>query len=219
MARTPPRPAPRTALLTAAGYDHEVPRAACAARLNVLVTEELVLLLLPELIKAQAMVEAEIACSAARACNEEGHIVAGSAPIYKRFFAKNLLFQLAFFSSKLFLGFAGKVAAAEERELAGEAEPAKAAEGIALSPITRRLDERLARRLDPMKTVLDFIVGAVSQAAPATAAAAVGAAAASALGAAAAASGRRLQRRRWGPRPQRRRCRQCPAAARRSASR
>ena len=52
---------PLAALLAAAGYDHESPRAACAAHLSILVTEELVLLLLPELIKAQAQVEAEFA--------------------------------------------------------------------------------------------------------------------------------------------------------------
>jgi hypothetical protein len=212
---------PLAALLAAAGYDHEMPRAACAAHLSIPVTEELVSALLPELIKAQALVETEfadvstgseakakrlfcargcghalrlivdtfIACSAARARNEDGHIVADSEPIYKRFFAKNLLFQLPFFSCRLFLGFAGKVAAAEERELAGEADSAEAAGGIALSPGKRAIDELFVRRLEPLRATMSLLVGANSQAAPATAAAAVGAAAAeSAVGPAAAAS-------------------------------
>ena len=194
------------ALLAAAGFDHEVPRAAHAAHLSVRVTEELVSALLPQLFTAQAQVEAQfktvttgaeakakclfcargcgralqlivevfIACSAARARTEGGDILMDTEPIYKRFYAKNRLFQLPFFSSQVFLDFAGLVAAAEERERSGAVEPdAAEAAGLGMSPIAARIDAVISRRLSPLDAKMQTILGAISQAGPATAAQAV----------------------------------------------
>jgi len=197
---------PMSALLAAAGFDHQAPRAAHAAHLSIRVTEELVTALLPQLITAQAQVEAEfktvttgaeakakrlfcargcgralrlivevfIACSAARARTEDGHIRMDTEPIYKRFFAKNRLFQLPFFSSQVFLAFAGLVAAAEVREHAGAVEPdAEEAAGLGMSPVAARLDIVISRRLAPLQADIQALLGTVSQAGPATAAQAV----------------------------------------------
>ena len=114
---------PIAALLAAAGYNQETPRAATAAHLHVPVPAGLVAELLPSLIKAEADVEAEfasttsgaeakakrlfcargclralrliveitIACSAARARDEEGRIIAALKPIYLRFFARYIM--------------------------------------------------------------------------------------------------------------------------------
>lgn len=177
---------PLAALLAAAGYDHETPRAACAAHLAVRVSDSLVQAMIPELAKAQAVVEAEfstvssgmeakgkrlfcargcgralhvifqtfIACSAARARDEHGCIIAKSQPLYKRFYSKNRLFQLPFFSSELFLNFAGQIHAAEEGELIG-ASPASTTG--ALSPIASRLEAQLTRKLGPIEAKLDAV--------------------------------------------------------------
>jgi hypothetical protein len=197
---------PLAALLGAAGFDHEAPRAARAAHLCVPITVELEKALLPQLIETTMHVDAElqatttgaeakakrlfcargcgralrlivqifIRCSAARARNEAGHILMDTLPIYKRFYAKNRLFQQPFFKSELFLAFAGLVSAAEDREHDGAAEPEDAdATGLVLSPIAARLDAVVGRRLGPIEAKMDAFMATVGQAGPATVASAV----------------------------------------------
>ena len=177
---------PIAALLSAALFDHELPRGAYAAHLSVQVTVEVVKTLLPVLVDMQERVEAAfadvhsateakakrlfcargcgralrliveifIACSAARARDEAGLIIADSEPMYKRFFVKNRLFQLPFFASAAFLDFAGKVTSAEEREISFTI---PSAEAQAISPIQTRLEAQLARHLRPLEAKLDLV--------------------------------------------------------------
>lgn len=77
--------------------------------------------------------------AAARPRDAENHIIADSEPIYKLYHQFNNFFQLPFWKCKAFLEFAGRVRAAEEREIKGMAEEESEGAATKLTPITERL--------------------------------------------------------------------------------